>query len=73
VVVVPFELADQGTGASLGIGPSLEVVAAEVVVGVSLASKCQTMTIMVWATAKMALASLLVPKRRLNRRYWAAR
>ena len=60
--------------AGLGVGAPLEVVGAEVVVGgVGVARTCQTMTIMVWATAKMALVSLFVPKRRLNRRYWAAR
>jgi hypothetical protein len=68
-----FELADEVASAGFGVVAAGEVVAAEVVVLVLLASRCQTMTRMVWPRAKVALVCPAVPNRRRRCRYWAAR
>ena len=66
----------QGVDVASGLGGGVtvfEVVASEFVGGTALARACQIITIMVCATAKMALPSLRLPIRRENRRNWAAR
>ena len=68
-----FQLADETAGLSGLIGALLEVVATEFDVVDTVGEHHQMPTIIVCATAKIALPSLFFPNRRENRLNCAAR
>jgi hypothetical protein len=68
-----LQLADEAPLVGFGLVAAVEVVVAEFLVVAAMASRCQMMTSIVWPTAKMALVSPFLPKRRWSRRNWAAR